>query len=89
LLKEQRSSSIQYFELDYLDARISALRGDEERALDALSDAIDTGWREWWTEYDPLLEGIRSEAGYRSAVDFIATDLKRQKAEAEKLFRGS
>ena len=89
LLREQRSSSIQYFELDYLDARISALKGNTQRALTALGDAIDKGWREWWTENDPLLQGLRDEAAYRSAIEFIAADLARQAAEAKDLFSKS
>lgn len=86
LLREQRSSSIEYLELDYLDARINALKGNKQRALTALADAIDKGLREWWTENDPLLKGLRDTDAYRSAIKFIETDLARQRAEARQLF---
>ena len=86
LLKEQRASSIAYFELDYLAARIAALNEDADAALEALSAAIDKGWREWWTEHDPLLEGLRGRPAYQSRIDFIRADLDRQRTEARKLF---
>jgi TolB-like protein/Tfp pilus assembly protein PilF len=88
LLREQRSSSIQYFELDYLDARISALKGDTQRALASLTEAVDKGWREWWTESDPLLQSLHGNPDYQAAVEFIRTDLARQRAEARRLFDG-
>jgi TolB-like protein/Tfp pilus assembly protein PilF len=87
LLREQRSSSIQYFELDYLDARMNAMQGETQRALASLAKAIDKGWREWWTASDPLLHELRDEAAYQSAIEFIQQDLARQKAEAQQLFR--
>jgi TolB-like protein/Tfp pilus assembly protein PilF len=86
LLREQRSSSIQYFELDYLSARISALSGDTQRALSSLADAVDKGWREWWTENDPLLQPLHGEPEYRAATEFIRADLERQRTEARRLF---
>jgi TolB-like protein/Tfp pilus assembly protein PilF len=89
LLAEQERSAIEYFELDYLKARIGALQGDKEAALAALATAVDKGWREWWTEFDPLLRGLREYAGYQLSVGLIRSDLERQRSQARRLFADS
>lgn len=88
LLNNQRKSSIQYFELDYLAARINALEGDTADAVDALFTAIDKGWREWWTESDPLLRSLHGRDEFQSLTAFLRSDLERQKGEARVLFEG-
>jgi hypothetical protein len=86
LMIEQRRSSIEYFELDYLAARIDALEGEPSDSLAALSRAVDKGWREWWTESDPLLDPLHGREDFQAIVDTIRSDLARQKAEARELF---
>jgi tetratricopeptide (TPR) repeat protein len=86
LMKEQSQSSVVYFELDYLAARINALENNPEQALKALSRAIDKGWREWWTKHDPLLANLRGNPEYQKLVQFIDDDLATQKVEALALF---
>jgi len=86
LLDEQRSSDIEYFELDYLDARIAALEGNDAKALNALSIAIDKGWREWWTANDPLLLNLHDHKEYGFSIELIAMDLERQQSEARRMF---
>lgn len=86
LLKEQEDSSIAYFELDYLSARIHALEGNKDQALNSLDKAIDKGWREWWTESDPLLNGLHDEAAYQASIERIREDLARQREGARLLF---
>jgi TolB-like protein/tetratricopeptide (TPR) repeat protein len=86
LMEEQLSSSITYSELYYLAVRIYALEGKPTKAVQALSTAIDKGWREWWTKYDPLLESLKGEAEFQKLIEFLDNDLARQKTEAMALF---
>ena len=86
LMAEQRRSSIQYVELDYLAARIHALEGASSEAIDALARAVDKGWREWWTESDPLLDDLHGREEFETIIGAIRTDLARQRAEARELF---
>lgn len=82
---EQRSSSIVNFEVDYLEARIYALQGNDDGAMRALQNAIAKGWREWWTEHDPLLSTLRGRQDYQASMQRIRDDLARQRSEAEAL----
>ena len=53
------------------DVQIHALRGDRERALVALRQAIDQGWRGFWWFYlknNPNLESLRDSAEFQSMV---------------------
>nr|WP_268820331.1 tetratricopeptide repeat protein [Paraglaciecola sp. G1-23] len=86
LLDEQLQSSISYFELDYLTARIFAMQAEPQKAIQALSKAIDNGWREWWTKHDPLLQNLSQEAEFKKLIQFIDNDLARQRIEAAVLF---
>ncbi|MEP7706245.1 tetratricopeptide repeat protein [Paraglaciecola sp. 25GB23A] len=86
LMEEQLGSSVTYFELYYLSARIYALKGQTDKAIQALQTAIDNGWREWWTKYDPLLKGLAEEPEFQTLVQFIDNDLARQRIEAAALF---
>lgn len=86
LLAQQLQSSITYFELHYLAARIYALEGKPEQAIEALAKAIDIGWREYWTKYDPLLASLTNEPEFQRLMQFLDDDLARQKSAALKLF---
>jgi TolB-like protein/TolA-binding protein len=86
LMEEQLESSITYFELYYLSARIYALQGQTDKAIQALQTAIDKGWREWWTKYDPVLKNLTEEPEFQTLVQFIDDDLARQRIEAAALF---
>ncbi|MGO4893672.1 tetratricopeptide repeat protein [Flavobacterium sp. W21_SRS_FM6] len=86
LMEEQLKASIIYSELYYLAARIFALEGKSVEALEALSEAINKGWREWWTQYDPLLESLRGMDEYQIQIKIIDDDLARQRQEAKRLF---
>lgn len=85
LLDEQRASALSFFELDYLAARIHALRGRRSEALGALSDAIQRGFREWWAPHDPLMESLAEEPEYKRLMQQITDDLARQASAARDL----
>lgn len=64
-----------------LDASIYALKGRTNRALAALSQAIDQGWRsEWWyfLERDPNLASIRQEPEFQAMLAGIKKDMAAQ-----------
>jgi TolB-like protein/lipopolysaccharide biosynthesis regulator YciM len=86
LLEQQLQSSITYFELHYLAARIYALNSQPKEAINALEKALDIGWREYWTQYDPLLASLTKDPEFQKLLEFLDKDLARQKAEALKLF---
>ena len=86
LLEQQLQASISYFELHYLAARIAALKGQPAEAVQALAKAIDIGWREWWTKYDPLLASLAGDPEFQRLIQFLDQDLARQKEEAQRLF---
>jgi hypothetical protein len=85
-MEQQSKSSIHYFELDYLAARIFALEGKPTQAIAALSEAVKHGWREWWTKHDPLLDSLSEEPEFKRLLQFIDSELSQQKQEAAKLF---
>jgi TolB-like protein len=48
--------------MDYLSARIAVLENNYPLAISKLQNAFDSGWREHWTKYDPLLTPIKQDA---------------------------
>jgi TolB-like protein/Tfp pilus assembly protein PilF len=66
------------------DVQIHALRGDEAKALAALREASQAGWRLRWRYHeslDPALASIRSEPAFKAAFADIERDMARQRAE--------
>lgn len=66
------------FGYDVSDVRIYALQGKTEKALAALRQAIDQGWRTvWWyyAEHDPNLDSIRNEPEFQAMVNEIKADM--------------
>jgi hypothetical protein len=68
--------------LDHLAARIAALRGDAVAAVEHMTLAFEHGWREWWTELDPVLASISREPSMMRLFARIDSDLDRQRAQA-------
>jgi tetratricopeptide (TPR) repeat protein len=65
------------------DVQIYALQGDKQKALSALQQAIDEGWRSsWWyyLKYDPTLESLHDEPEYQAMVAEIEADMAEQLA---------
>ncbi len=60
---------------------IYALRGDKQRALSALRQAIDEGWRSlWWysLKQSPILESLHDEPEFQAMVAEIEADMAAQ-----------
>jgi tetratricopeptide (TPR) repeat protein len=63
------------------DVKIYALKGDRRKALSALRQAIDEGWRDlWWNalERDPTLESLHDELEFQAMVAEIEADMAAQ-----------
>ena len=72
------------------DVQIYALRGDKQKALLRLRQAIDEGWRSlWWylLQHDPNLESLHDEPEYQAMVAEIEADMATQLARVREMER--
>jgi len=73
---------------DICDVRVYALQQKPERALAALREAVDEGWRLWswfYLERDPNLDSIRDEPEFERLYAEVRTDLASQARRVEEL----
>jgi len=70
------------------DVQIHALRGDTAKALAALREAEQAGWRgplwRYYRDFDPALAAIRDEPEFNAVFADIERDMARQRAELAK-----
>ncbi len=74
----------------FADVRIYALRGDKQKALSALRQAIDEGWRDSWRyflKHDPILESLHDEPEFQAMVAEIEADMAVQLARVREMER--
>jgi tetratricopeptide (TPR) repeat protein len=79
-----------YWGYGIADVKIYALRGDKQKALSALRQAIDEGWRSYWWYYlkhDPILESLHDEPEYQAMVKEIEADMAVQLARVREMER--
>ncbi len=72
------------------DVKIYALRGEKRKALAALRQAIDEGWRAgWWysLKLDPTLESLHDEPEFQAMVAEIEADMAAQLARVREMER--
>jgi hypothetical protein len=72
------------------DAQIHAQRGEKQKALSALRQAIDEGWRVgWWRwlKHKPDLEFLHDEPEYQAMVAEIEADMAAQLAHVREMER--
>jgi hypothetical protein len=75
---------------DVADVQIYALRGDKQKALSGLRQAIDEGWRNLWWYYlkqDPSLESLHDEPEYQAMVAEIEADMAAQLTRVREMER--
>ena len=68
--------------------QIYALQGDKQKALSALRQAINEGWRSsWWyfLKYDPILKSLHDEPEYQAMVAEIEADMAAQLARVREM----
>jgi hypothetical protein len=66
-----------------VDVLIHALRGDKEKALTALRQAVDQGWRIYWwitLEHDPILQPLHADPRFQAMKEEIEADMAEQLA---------
>jgi tetratricopeptide (TPR) repeat protein len=72
------------------DVRIYALQGEKQKALAALRQAIDEGWRvSWWhfLKHDLSLESLHGEPEFQAMVAEIEADMAQQLARVREMER--
>jgi len=72
------------------DVQIYLLQGDKQKALSALRQAIDEGWRRsWWyyLKYDPIFESLHDEPEFQAMVAEIEVDMAEQLARVREMER--
>jgi tetratricopeptide (TPR) repeat protein len=72
------------------DVKIHAIRGDKQKALSTLRQAIDEGWRSlWWyfLKHDPNLESLHGEPEYQAMIEEIEADMAAQLAHVREMER--
>jgi glucan phosphorylase len=72
------------------DVQLHALRGETQKALAALHQAIDEGWRsDWWyqLQYKPDLEPLHDEPEFQEMVEEIRADMAAQLAHVRQMER--
>jgi hypothetical protein len=71
------------------DAQIHALRGDEAKALAALREAEQAGWRgprwRFYRDVEPAFASIRDEPEFKAVFADIERDMALQRAKLAKL----
>jgi hypothetical protein len=70
--------------------QIYALQGEKQKALAALQQAIDEGWRDlWWyfLKYDPILESLHDEPEFQAMIAEIEADMAAQLARVREMER--
>jgi hypothetical protein len=71
------------------DVQVYALQGEKQKALSALREAIDEGWRYgwWWWFQKPDLESLHDEPEYQAMVAEIEADMAAQLARVREMER--
>ena len=71
------------------DVQLYALRGEKHKALSALREAIDEGWRYGWWRWlrKPDLESLHDEPEFQAMVAEIETDMAAQLARVREMER--
>jgi TolB-like protein/Tfp pilus assembly protein PilF len=73
------------------DVQIYALQGEKQKALVALRQAIDEGWRGYWwwyyLKFDSTLESLHDEPEYQAMVAEIEADMAAQLARVREMER--
>jgi len=74
------------------EAQIYALQGKKRKALSALEQAVDEGWRSgWWyfLKHDPNLESLHDEPEYQAMIAEIEADMATQLAHVREMERNA
>jgi len=83
LLLTARAANYEVSDYDYLEARIAAFNNNLPEAIQALEVAYNKGWRERWSQFDPLFVNINNEPGVKSIFEKINRSLDKARVLIE------
>jgi TolB-like protein/Tfp pilus assembly protein PilF len=83
LLFNARAANYEVSDYDYLEARIAAYNNDLPEAIQALEVAYSKGWRERWSQFDPLFVNINNEPEIKSIFNKINRSLDKARVLIE------
>jgi TolB-like protein/Tfp pilus assembly protein PilF len=78
-----KSEGLDHPMLGFQEARILALEGKPDEALDVLRKIIAAGWRFWYLDGDPALNSLQNNREFRSIVNDLKTFVERERVEME------
>jgi len=90
LAQIQNLARLSHFGFGIDDVRSYAIRGERKKALSALRQAIDAGWRSFWwyaLEHDLSLESLHEEPEFQAMVAEIKADMAAQLENAREMER--
>ncbi|MGH8496105.1 MAG: winged helix-turn-helix domain-containing protein [Gammaproteobacteria bacterium] len=68
----------------FLFAQNAVLAGDEDRALDRLRQAVDAGWRDYYSvDSDPRWQSVRDDPRFKGLMSAVKADIDAQRARVE------
>lgn len=82
MLEIERKSIFANNNLDHLEARLHSLRKDGVKGAEALGQAYDNGWREWWVDLDPLLDTVRQDPEGSRITQEIKMSMENERTQA-------
>ena len=69
-------------------AETALLRGDRDRALELLEQAVTAGWREYYIrQHDPYWAALENDPRYRALMARVKADVDRQAVEIARSMR--
>jgi TolB-like protein/DNA-binding winged helix-turn-helix (wHTH) protein/Tfp pilus assembly protein PilF len=83
-LEAQWYEGLDFLHLDYLSARILALEGQQDEALETLGKAIGRGWLAYWfVDLDIAFANLHATPEFQSLLADLAAESSRQRAILE------
>ncbi len=70
------------------DVLIYAIRGQHDKAITTLRQAVDEGWRGFWwfyLELDAALDPLRDDPEFQSIVEEIRSDMAAQRRQLDQM----
>ena len=64
-----KSEGLDYPMLSYQEAKVLALEGKSDEALEVLRQMIAAGWRFWYLHGDPALKSLQEGSGFRALLN--------------------
>lgn len=81
MLERLRQRGNAFHTIPFLEARIAALRGQRDRTVERMTEAVAHGWRRGWVvALDPAFASMRDDARLEPLLARVASDMQTQRA---------